>query len=288
MYTQAGKNTINLNRRGMGVVVIGFIVVLVLIILAFASVYTVPAGYVGVITRFDAVIGVANPGLGFKIPFVDQIVDMSVQTQKDEVDASAMSENLQVVTSKIAINYHLDGKKASAVYQNIGTDYPDVIVAPAVQNTFKAVTAQYTAEQLITNREELRAKAEEELTSRLAPYNIIVENFNIVNFDFSSEYQAAIEAKQVAEQQVQTSQQKLDQAKIDAETVVAQAQGQADAQAALKNTGSLTPEYLEYLFLTKWDGKLPSVMSGANPVFSLDNFLGNTSSSTSTSTSTQP
>jgi regulator of protease activity HflC (stomatin/prohibitin superfamily) len=277
MYTQAGKNTINLNRRGMGVVVIGFIVVLVLIILALASVYTVPAGYVGVITRFNAVIGVANPGLGFKIPFVDQIVDMSVQTQKDEVDASAMSENLQVVTSKIAINYHLDGTKAASVYQNIGTDYADVIVAPAVQNTFKAVTAQYTAEQLITNREEVRAKAEDELTARLAPYNIIVENFNIVNFDFSSEYQAAIEAKQVAEQQVQTSQQKLAQAKIDAETVVAQAQGQADAQAALKDSGSLTPEYLEYLFLTKWDGKLPSVMSGANPVFSLDNFLGNTS-----------
>jgi regulator of protease activity HflC (stomatin/prohibitin superfamily) len=275
MYTQAGKNTINLNRRGMGAVVIGFIVVLVLIILALASVYTVPAGYVGVITRFDAVIGVANPGLGFKIPFVDQIVDMSVQTQKDEVDASAMSENLQVVTSKLAINYHLDGTKAASVYQNIGTEYPDVIVAPAVQNTFKAVTAQYTAEQLITNREEVRAKAEEELTSRLAPYNIIVENFNIVNFDFSSEYQAAIEAKQVAEQQVQTSQQKLDQAKIDAETVVAQAQGQADAQAALKNTGSLTPEYLEYLFLTKWDGKLPSVMGGATPVFSLNNFLNN-------------
>ena len=82
MYTQAGKNTINLNRRGMGVVVIGFIVVLVLIILALASVYTVPAGYVGVITRFNAVIGVANPGLGCKIPFVDQIVDMSVQTKK--------------------------------------------------------------------------------------------------------------------------------------------------------------------------------------------------------------
>jgi regulator of protease activity HflC (stomatin/prohibitin superfamily) len=277
MYTQAGKNTINLNRKGMGVVVFGFIVVLVLIILALASVYTVPAGYVGVITRFNAVIGVANPGLGFKIPFVDQIVDMSVQTQKDEVDASAMSENLQVVTSKIAINYHLDGTKAASVYQNIGTDYADVIVAPAVQNTFKAVTAQYTAEQLITNREEVRAKAEEELTARLAPYNIIVENFNIVNFDFSSEYQAAIEAKQVAEQQVQTSQQKLAQAKIDAETVVAQAQGQADAQAALKDSGSLTPEYLEYLFLTKWDGKLPSVMGGATPVFNLNNFLGNTS-----------
>jgi len=277
MYTQASKNTINLNRRGMGVVVFGFAAILVLIILALSSVYTVPAGYVGVITRFNAVIGVAGPGLGFKIPFIDQVVDMSVQTQKDEVDASAMSENLQVVTSKIAINYHLDGSKASSVYQNIGTNYAEVIVAPAVQNTFKAVTAQYTAEQLITNREEVRAKAEEELTARLAPYNILVENFNIVNFDFSDEYQAAIEAKQVAEQQVQTSQQKLAQAKIDAETVVAQAQGQADAQKALKDSGALTPEYLEYLFLTKWDGKLPSVMGGASPVFSVDNFLGNTS-----------
>ena len=98
----------------------------------------------------------------------------------------------------------------------------------------------------------------------MEPYFIIVENFNIVNFDFSSEYQQAIEAKQVAQQQVETSKQKLAQAEIDAQTVITEAKGQADAQKALNQTGALTPEYLQYLFLTKWDGILPQVMTSGN------------------------
>jgi regulator of protease activity HflC (stomatin/prohibitin superfamily) len=175
-----------------------------------------------------------------------------------------MSENLQVVTSLIAVNYHLDGTRAKEVYENVGADYANIIVAPAIQNTFKAVTAQFTAEELITKRDEVRLLAEEELTKQLEPYFIIVENFNIVNFDFSVEYQQAIEAKQVAQQQVETSKQKLAQAEIDAQTVIAQAKGQADAQKALNVTGALTPEYLQYLFLTKWNGILPQVMSSGN------------------------
>ena len=113
---------------------------------------------------------------------------MSIRTQKDQVEATAMSKNLQVVTSSIAVNYHLDGAQAMKVYQDIGTQYTDIIVAPAVQNTFKAVTALFTAEELITVRDQVRIKAEEELSKQLEPYNIIVENFNIINFDFSPEF----------------------------------------------------------------------------------------------------
>jgi len=140
--------------------------------------------------------------------------------------------------------------------------YQDILIAPAVQNIFKAVTAQYTAEELITKREQVRVKAEDALAAQLAVYHVIVENFNIINFDFSPEFNAAIEAKQVAQQQVETAKQLLAKAQIEAQTAVAQAQGQADAQAALKNTGALTPEYLEYLALTKWNGTLPIVTSG--------------------------
>jgi regulator of protease activity HflC (stomatin/prohibitin superfamily) len=249
-------------------------VIIAIIVLSIAmSVYVVPAGSVGVVTRFSAINRVAEPGIGMKIPFVESVHEMTVRTQKDQVEASAMSENLQVVTSTIAINYHLDGLKAITVYQNIGTNYADLIIAPALQNTFKSVTAKYTAEELITNREEVRVEAEKELADRLAPYNIIVENFNIVNFDFSAEFQAAIEAKQVAQQAVETSKQKLAQAQIDAQTVVTQAQGQADAQKAMKDTSSLTPEYLQYLFLSKWNGTLPTVMSNASSVFDLNQFV---------------
>ena len=255
-------------KRGLTIFV--FVAVVFLIAL---SVFVVPAGSVGVVTRFGAVSHVAQPGLGMKIPLVDNVHLMSVRTQKDEVSATAMSENLQVVTSTVAINYHLDGQYAVQVYQNVGTNYTDIIVAPALQNTFKSVTAKFTAEQLITDRESVRLEAEKELTERLAPYHIVVESFNIVNFDFSPEFQAAIEAKQVAQQAVETSKQKLAQAQIDAQTLVTQAQGQADAQKAFNESGALTPEYLQYLFLTQWNGVLPTVMTNSSSVFDLSGYV---------------
>ena len=253
-----------------------FLVILgVLFILAivFSGVYEVEAGNIGIVTRFGAINRVAYPGINFKLPFIEKVVPLSIRTQKDEVAATAMSENLQVVTSLIAVNYHLDGSRAQEVYQNVGSNYAEIIVAPAIQNTFKAVTAQFSAEELITKRDEVRMMAEEELTKQLEPYYIVVENFNIVNFDFSEEYQNAIEAKQVAQQQVETSKQKLAQAEIDAQTVIAQAQGQADAQKALKDTGALTEEYLQYLFLTKWNGVLPSVMGSVSPMIDISRYM---------------
>jgi len=237
------------------------------------TLFIVPAGSVGVVTRWGAVNRVAYPGLGVKIPIAEGVVRMDVRTLKDEADATAASKDLQVVTSKIAINYHLDGQYAVDVYQNIGPNYADVVIAPAIQNIFKATTAQFTAEQLITQREAVRVQAEQALTSQLGVYHVVVENFNIVNFDFSPEFNAAIEQKQVAQQQVETAKQRLAQAQVDAQSAVAQAQGQADAQKALKDTGALSPEYLQYLFLNKWNGVLPSVMGGAQPFIDVSKFM---------------
>jgi len=250
------------------------LIVLAVLVLATSLFYEVPAGNIGVVLRFGAVNRVANPGINIKLPFVERVVLMNVRTQKDEAQATAVSENLQVVTSIIAVNYHLDGTRAKEVFEKVGADYANIIVAPAIQNTFKAVTAQFTAEELITKRDEVRLLAEEKLTKQLEPYYIVIENFNIVNVDFSPEYQQAIEAKQVAQQQVETSKQKLAQAEIDAQTVIAQAKGQADAQKALNQTGALTQEYLQYLFLTKWNGILPQVMSsGADTMIDVSRFL---------------
>ncbi len=249
-------------------------IILVVVILVTNSIHMIPAGYVGLVTRWGAAQRVAYPGLGVHVPFAESIVLMSVRTQKDQVEATAMSKDLQLATSSVAINYHLDGTQAIAVYQNIGPDYANVIIAPAVQNTFKATTAQYSAEELITRREIVRLQAENALKDELARNHIIVENFNIVNFDFSPEYQAAIEQKQVAQQQVETAKQRLFQAEIDAQAEVARAQGQADAQKALKDTGALTQEYLNYLFLTRWNGILPQVMtSDANTMIDVSKFM---------------
>ena len=251
--------------------------VLFLAWLVFLSVYTVPAGFVGVVTRFSAVQRIVQPGFGIKIPFIEDVVKMDVRTQKDQTDATAASSDLQQVTSTIAVNYNLDPAYASTVYQTVGTDYPDILIAPAIQNIFKATTAKFTAEQLIDQREQVRASAEAALKTQLSQYHVLVLNFNIVNFNFSDQFNQAIEAKQVAQQQVETAKQLLAKAQVDAQTAVAQAQGQADAQKALKDAGSLTPEYLEFLAIQKWDGRLPTVVTGgATPFIDLSQFMNST------------
>jgi regulator of protease activity HflC (stomatin/prohibitin superfamily) len=260
-------------RKIIKFTLIGVFGVAFLLLLLSLALYSVPAGYVGIVTRWGAVQRIVQPGLGIKIPVAEAVHRMSVQTQKDEIEATSASSNLQTVSAIIAVNYRLDGQHASAVYQSIGMNYQDKVVAPAIQNAFKSATAKYTAENLIKMRESVRIDAETELQKQLEPYHIIVENFNIINFDFSPEYNASIEAKQVMEQNVQTAKLELEKARVEAEQRVVEAQGQADAQKALNDTGALTAEYLQYLFLSRWNGILPEVISGATPVFDIGNYI---------------
>lgn len=274
MDTHKTFQDIRMKRRQiLKYIIIGVVGLVTFILLLSSALYTVPAGYVGVVTRWGAVQRIVPPGLGVKIPLAEAVHRMSAQTQKDEIEASSASSNLQTVSAIIAVNYRLDSQYASAVFQSIGTDYQDKVVASAIQNAFKSATAKYTAENLIKMREQVRIDAETELQKQLEPYHIIVENFNIINFDFSPEYNASIEAKQVMEQNVQTAKLELEKSRIEAEQRVVEAQAQADAQKALKDTGALTDAYLQYLFLTRWNGILPDVIGGANPVFDIGDYL---------------
>jgi regulator of protease activity HflC (stomatin/prohibitin superfamily) len=215
----------------------------------------VEAGHVGVVTRFGAVNRVVNPGFVLKLPLIEGIYSMETRTQKEQIDALAASKDLQKVTSTIALNFHLRGEKAIDVYQNIGEDYLGRIIDPAIQEAFKATTSQFTTSDLIMKREEVKQIAYTGLRDRLVKYDIVVDDFNIVNFAFSQDFETAIEQKTVAEQN-------KEKAQIEAQTALIQAQGQADAQKVLKDSGSLTPEYLQFLAIQKWDGKVPSSTSG--------------------------
>lgn len=242
------------------------VIFLFLFVMPFVKVWAiVSAGSVGVVTRFGAVNRVVNPGLVFKLPLIEAITHMETRTQKEQVEAQAASKDLQEVKSTIALNYHLNPLKAVEVYQNIGADYVDRIIAPALQEAFKATTAKFTAEELIGQREQVKNVALAQLKERLEPSNIIVDNFNIVNFDFSKEFSQAIENKQVIAQQVEASKLTLQKIEIEATQASTQAKGQANAQKALKDIGALSPEYLQYLALTKWNGILPTVVGGAIP-----------------------
>jgi regulator of protease activity HflC (stomatin/prohibitin superfamily) len=248
----------NLNEALVKRIILSGIIGIISIILLFTPLgfFTmVEAGHVGVVTRFGAVNRVANPGIVLKIPFVEYVNEMETRTQKEQVDAQAASKDLQVVKSTIALNFHLRGEKAVDVYQNLGIEYKERIIAPAMQEAFKATTARFTASDLISKREAVKIQAYDELKKRLEKYNVIVDDFNIVNFDFSSEFNNAIENKTVA-------QQNKERAQIEAETALVKAQGQADAQSKLRESGSLTPEYLQFLAVEKWNGVLPNATNG--------------------------
>lgn len=236
-----------------------------------SAVFTIDAGHIGVVTRFGAISGAtAQPGLNFKFPLIERVHEFEVRIQKETAEAAAASRDLQSVSSTIAVNFHIEAKNARQLYEELGIEFKSRVIDPAVQEVFKAATAGFTAEELITRREEVKTNARNLLKSRLDDYYIIVDDVNIVNFDFSREFNVAIEAKQVAQQEVQKARQELERAKVDAERRVTEAQAQAEAQRLQQQT--LTPLFVQKIWIDKWDGKLPTYMSGdagSNAFFTL-------------------
>lgn len=247
-------------------------VVLILASIIAGAFTTVPAGYRGVVIRFSAVTGrIMDEGLQTKLPFFDDVVKMSVQTQKYEANAISASKDLQDVNTTIALNWHLDPGMADEVYRDLGLDFIERLASPAIQETVKQVTARYIAEDLILKREEVKAEITQNLSNRMLQRGIVTETVSITNFSFSETFTAAIEAKVAAEQAVLEAKNKLERVKVEAQQREAQAKGEADARiaeakgeaeyirlvteaqvAANEAIGSsLTPEVLQYILLDR-------------------------------------
>ncbi len=233
---------------------------------------TIGAGERGVLLQFGAVQDkIFDEGLYFKIPFIQTVVKIDVKIQKDEIPASASSKDLQVVTSKIALNYHLDPNAVNKVWQEVGKNYNTRIIAPSIQEGVKAVTARFTAEELITRREEVKEQIKSNLTSRLFEHNIMVDEFNIIDFEFSPSFNEAIESKVKAEQLKLKADRDLERIKIEKEQMITAAQGKAEAirieaQALMQN-----PKVVELRWIEKWDGKVPTYWGGASPFIGINN-----------------
>lgn len=251
--------------------VIGYgILVIFVLILLFNSFYTISAGYRGIVLTFQSpsMTPVAE-GLHVKIPFIQSVVKMDTKTQKDELDASAASKDLQTVTAKIAINYHLTQSEVPRLYREIGIDYVSRVLNPAIQEVVKASTAQFTAEELITKREEVIDKITLMLKERMADRGIIVERVLITNFDFSKSFNDAIEAKVTAEQNALAAKNKLEQVKYEAQQAIEAAQGKAKAIQVEGDALRSSPQVTELRAIEKWDGHLPQVTGGAIPFINL-------------------
>ncbi len=249
------------------------IIVIALIGLATQSFKVIGAGERGVV--FNTLAGgvqnkILHEGLQFKIPFVEDIIPVDIKVQKSQTEASAASKDLQIVASTIALNYHIDPAKVNTVYQEIGVSFKERVIDPAVQESVKAVTAQFTAEELITRRSEVKDKIKESMGGRLLAFNILVDEFNIVDFSFSKTFNEAIEAKQTAEQNALKAKRDLDRIKVEAEQMVTRARAEADAQRLQRET--ITPILLQLRAIEKWNGILPQVTSGAVPFIDAKTF----------------
>ena len=235
------------------------IIVLVFLILMSASVTTINSGEVGIRVRFGKVVEKkAQEGINFTIPFIEKIEKMNVKVQKTEVKTSSSSKDLQEVDMSIAVNYKIDNDKAIELYKTVGTGYVEVVLEPAIEESIKAVTSKYTAEELITNRSEVSQKCMEELSKKVEKYGLNVNDFNITNFSFSDEFERAIEEKQVAEQKVLTAKQELEKEKIEAEKKIVAAEAEKKSNELKQKT--LTDNIIKEKFIEKWDGVLPKVV----------------------------
>ena len=268
-------DNINVNQRikdiKPGKVVSRIIIGVFVLMFILGAFGTVGAGERGVLLQFGAVQDkVFDEGLYFKIPFIQKVVKMDVKIQKDEIPASASSKDLQVVTSRIALNYHLDPNAVNKIWQEVGKNYNTRIIAPSIQEGVKAVTARFTAEELITKREEVKEQIKSNLTSRLFEHSIMVDEFNIIDFEFSAAFNEAIEAKVKAEQLKLKADRDLERIKIEKEQMIAAAQGKAEAirieaQALIQN-----PKVVELRWIEKWDGKVPTYWGEATPFIGIN------------------
>jgi prohibitin 2 len=231
----------------------------------------VGAGERGVVLDFGAVQKtVLGEGLHLRIPIMQEVALMDVKIQKAITNATASSADLQEVTSEVALNYHVIADKANIVYQSIGLQYKERIIDPAVQEVVKAITAKYTAEELITKRPAVSEAMKADLTARLMMNNIAVDAFSITGFSFSKIFMEAIESKQTAEQLALKSKRDLDRIKIEAEQKITSAQAEAESLRLQRANISIDLLELRKIEATmkaieKWNGILPQVTGDAMP-----------------------
>ena len=245
-------------------------IALPVIVFIFESFTIVSPGHVGV----QVTLGEVNPtslteGVHFVNP-ISSVRNVDVRLQRAELKgASAGTKDLQQVHTDIVVNFRLSGNKVPHIYKEFGLNVDDKVLGPAINESFKAVTAKYNSEELITKRDEVSQNITQHIKDKVTQFDIIVTNVSLVNFGFSKNYQDAIEAKVTATQAKLKAEQDLERVKVEAASRIAQAEGEAKAIAiqasAIQSQGGQA--YVQLQAIDKWDGKLPNTMLGNNIPF---------------------
>jgi regulator of protease activity HflC (stomatin/prohibitin superfamily) len=267
--------------RTVGVIII----LLIIFIFLWGSFVIVPAGHRGVVLWWGSVEKkVMGEGLNFKMPIAERVIKVDVKVQPHpfkEIDAA--SKEYQMVKLTGMMNFHIDPSYVNDLYQKVGLDFANKVIDPAFNDFVKEVVPIYPITEILPKREEIRKRAMTKLGDNLSRYHIIVDDIYFANIRFSPEYERAIEAKQVAQQQVETqrqvlaqreieAQQKVASAKGEAESILVVAQGQAKANEAISR--SISPILVEYKSIEKWNGILPQFSGGAVPFIDIGKIGG--------------
>lgn len=271
---------VNVNVGAARGVAIGIIVLIAIGVVVYASVQIVDAGHRGVLLHWSAVDTSVPPleeGLHFVTPFADSVVDVEIRTLKYVKSTSSASKDLQTVSTAVTVNFRPSPESVHYLYKNVGLDYENRVIQPAVEEVVKQVTANYNAEELITKRPLVKSDIEREITARLNDFNIITEVISITDFQFSPLFAAAIEAKVEAEQKALKAENDLRRIEVEARqneqrakgiasANIAEAQGEAEAIRIINDALANNPNYLEWVKTQAWDGKLPLVVGeGGTP-----------------------
>jgi len=255
-------------------VVFGIIILIIIGVVIGSSVQIVDAGFRGVLLHWNAVDLTAPPldeGLHFVVPFQDSVVELEVRTLKYTKSTTSASQDLQTVSTEITVNYHPEPNSVNYLYKEVGLDYENRIIQPTVEEVVKQVTANYNAEELITKRPQVKQDIQNEITARLADFNITTEIVSITDFQFSILFAQAIESKVEAEQRALKAENDLKRIEVEArqfeaqavgiaQANIAEASGEAEAINIINQALANNPYYLEWLKIQKWDGILPLVV----------------------------
>ncbi len=260
------------------------IIIGISVVVGTQSFTVVPAGMRGVLLTWGEVTAVLDEGLNFIIPIAQKVILMDVTIQKAETSESTASADLQEVTTTIAVNYRLNPSYVGDIYKDLRQDYENRVIKPNIEETIKAMTALYQAEELVTKRAEVKLQFELIIKERLATYQLEVLAVSITDFQFSEEFSKAVEAKVTAEQRALEAKNELEQIRYEAQQLVIQAEAQANATIAIANAEAQkvtieakaqaeaiqliqaqiaqNQEYLQYLSILQWDGVLPYFFGG--------------------------
>lgn len=257
-----------MSGKTIGGLVIAFLAFIAFLILN--PLVIIDAGHRGVVLNLGAVSNdVMGEGVHWRTPITQTVKEIDVRVQNETVDASAASKDLQTVTAKLALNYHLDAEKVNRLWQSVGSEYKEKIIDPAVQEAIKAATAKYTAEELITKRPQIKDDAKVALVERLAREYIVVDELSITNFEFSEGFDTAVESKVKAEQDALASKNLLEQKKYEAEQIVVTAKANAESiriqASAITSQGGA--DYVKLQWIKAWQeggAKVPNFITSEN------------------------